>query len=248
MENRSWRTESLVLSLSTFGEGHRSAMLFTPDNGLVQAAVFGGPKSRLRSRVSPWQTGTAWLYTDPVRNLVKITDFEVQAWREGLRENLVRTWCASLCTELVTRSHGIHDWTLVNAFLDGIAVSGETECRLGLLRFLWRILSGAGLCPDGDSCVRCGAGLSVQNGVVFYSPFEEGFVCSECIHQDEQRLPLSAEALGYLVSVTRLRPSEVRAIPLSHDAYTELRSFLFFLLNRMVGGSMKTLETGDGIL
>lgn len=248
MSNRSWQTESLVLSLSPFGEGHRNALLLTRNQGLVHAAVFGGPKSSLRARVSPWQTGTAWLYTDPVKNMVKITDFDVLFWRQGLRENLVRTWCASLCTELITKSHGVTDWTLVNAFLDGIAVSDETECRLALLRFLWRILSGAGLCPDCESCSRCGAGISGKNGVLYYSPYEDGFVCPDCAHRDEQRILLSREALDYLMAITRLKPSEVRAIPLGYGAYAELRSFLFFLLNRMVGSPLKTLETGEGIL
>lgn len=248
MRNRSWRTEALVLSLTTFGEGHRSALLFTPDHGLIHAAVFGGPKSRLRARVSPWQTGTAWLYTDPVKNMVKITDFDVQAWRQGIREDLVRTWCASLCSEIISRSHGTVDWTLVNAFLDGISVSEETECRLGLLRFLWRILTSAGICPDYTGCVRCGAGTMLKNGVLYYSPHEDGFICADCAHPDEQRIPLSSEAGRYLAAIHRLRPSEVRAIALSQESYTELKGFLFFLLSRMIGSSLKTLETGSGIL
>lgn len=248
MAPRSWRTEALVISLSPFGEGHRSARILTPENGLLYAAVFGGSKSRLRGLVSPWQTGTAWLYTDPVKKTVKITDFDVHFWRQGIRENLVRSWCASLCTELITRSHGNTDWVLVNAFLDGIAVSDEDECRRGLLRFLWRVLLGAGLCPDCACCTRCGAGTNEESAVLYYSPYEDALVCAHCVRQEESRFPLSREARHYLDSIVQKRPSEVRALPLGTDAYSELRSFLFFLLSRMVDGPLKTLETGEGIL
>jgi len=159
MANRSWSTEALVLSLSSFGEGHREAHLLTRENGLVRAAVFGGAKSKLRALVSPYQSGTVWLYTDPVKKSTRITDFDVVSWRPGIRENLIRSWCAAFCSEVITRSHGIADWRLVNAYLDGIAVSDEDECRRGTLRFVWRILESAGLCPDLTLCTRCGCGL-----------------------------------------------------------------------------------------
>lgn len=156
MADRSWTTDALILTLTAWGESNREALFLTPDKGLQRASVFGGAKSKLRAQVGPWQTGKLWLYTDPVKKSTKITDIDVTAWRQGIRESLVRTWCASLCAEVVSRSHGNADWRVVNAFLDGIAVSDDDECRRGLLRFIWRHLIGAGVNPETGRCARCG--------------------------------------------------------------------------------------------
>lgn len=253
MANRSWTTDALILSLSTWGEGNREALFLTPEGSLQRASVFGGAKSRLRAQVGPWQTGKLWLYTDPVKKSTKITDIDVKAWRQGIRESLVRTWCASLCVEIVSKSHGSADWRVVNAFLDGISVSDDDECRRGLIRFLWRYLLGSGLNPDTARCGRCGADADRTLGdpfrsVLFYSPHEDGFLCPDCARREERLFPLSPPALLYLDAVERLSPSETRSLPLEREPYGELRSLLFFLLSRAMGGPLKTLETGEGIL
>jgi len=246
MSNRSWSAKALVLSLSTFGEGNREALLLTEERGLVRAAVFGGAKSKLRALVSPYQTGTAWIYSDPVRKSAKITDFDVQSWRPGIRESLVRTWCAAVCAEIVTRSHGVADWRLVNGFLDGIAVAGDDECRMGILRFIWRILAAAGIAPDVSRCSRCGA--TPQNTVLYYSPLDDSCACERCARPEERGFPLSGEATRYLVAIDELSPGEVRSIRLPEGDYADIRGFLFFLATRMIGGGLKTLETGEGII
>ncbi|ULQ60641.1 DNA repair protein RecO [Brucepastera parasyntrophica] len=199
MANRSWSTEALVLSLSSFGEIHREAILLTKDQGLVRAALFGGAKSRFRSLVSPFHTGTVWLYSNPVKNSTKITDFDVTAYRAGIRENLVRSWCASLAVEIVSRSQGIVDWVLVNSFLDGVAVSDEAECRRALLRFLWRLLVSAGVKPDMEECLRCGE--NKENEVLYYFPHEDGCLCSNCARPEDRHFRLSPDSCSYLFTV-----------------------------------------------
>jgi DNA repair protein RecO (recombination protein O) len=246
MSNRSWSTQALVLALHPFGEGHREALLLTKENGLVRATVFGGAKSKLRALVSPYQTGTVWLYTDPVKKSTKITDFDVVSCRQGIRENLVRSWCAALCVEIVTRSHGNSDWRLVNAFLDGISVSGEDECRRGLLRYLWRSLSAAGLAPEMDSCVRCGK--KTTNGIVYYSHYEDACICADCARNEETRFPVSPAGAAYLKAAVHAEPHAARVLPLGEEDFANLRLLLFFLVSRMVDGPLKTLETGEGII
>ena len=144
------------MSLSAFGEANREAAVLTEERGLVRAAVFGGPKSRLRAAASPYHFGRMWFYTDPVKKTTKVTDFDVQKWREGIRESLVKTWCAALCAEVVLRSQGITDWRLVNGFLDGINLSADNACEPALIRFLWRVIAAAGLRVDVEACARCG--------------------------------------------------------------------------------------------
>lgn len=252
MSSRSSVTQALVVSLSTFGEGHREASLLTPDRGIVRAAVFGGAKSRLRSLVSPWHTGTAWLYSDPVRHTVKITDFDVTDYRQGLRESLTRSWCASVCTEIIARGRGTADWRLVNGFLDGLALSGDDDARLALLRFMWRTLVEAGLAPDIGRCAHCGAAISGgaigENGVFYYSPHEDALSCMRCARDGERSLIVPGAAAAYLEAVDRERPSVSRSLALDEASRAALRDLLFFLIARMLDGPLKTVETGEGII
>lgn len=250
MASRSWSSQVIVLSISSFGENHREASVLTKEKGLIKAAVFGGAKSRLRSSVAPYHSGQMWFYSDPVKKTNKITDFDVKQWRENIRENLVRTWCASLCTEIVLRSQGTCDWTLINAFFDGINVSEENECKSAVIRFLWRTVILSGFRVDIETCSRCGRdyGGEQANSVLWYVPQEDGCVCGGCAARSERIFPLSDESRFYLHAVETCRPGISRSITLSMQAYTQLREFLFFITARMLGGKIKTLEAGAGIL
>ena len=76
------------------GDTAREAFFLSREEGLVRAAVFGGPKSKLRAYISPFNSGTLYLYHDPVRNTNKATDFDCRAWRPGLRERYERVMAA----------------------------------------------------------------------------------------------------------------------------------------------------------
>lgn len=250
MASRSWSSQSTVLTLSPFGENHREASVLTEDRGLIKAAVFGGAKSKLRSTVAPYHSGRMWFYSDPVKKTNKITDFDVNTWREHIRENLVKTWCAALCTEIVLRSQGVCDWILVNGFFDGINASGEAGCKTAVIRFLWRTVCAAGLRVDIEKCARCGADYSGsrQNNVLWYVPGEDGCVCADCSGAEERFLPLSDEGRRYLHAVESREPNVSRSMPLSPHAYTQLRDFLFFVTAGMLGGKLKTVDAGAGVL
>ena len=169
MSNRSWNTEALVLSVSSFSSDHRNVSLLVPqEHGctIVPATLFGGARSKLRGMVSTYQSGQVWLYSNQIKNSNKITDFSVSAYRMELRESLARSWCAAVCSEITIKTCGTVNWQLVNAFLDGLCVSDDEGCERGLLRFLWRLLQTAGVAPDIFHCGTCGAEIvSVGAGI-----------------------------------------------------------------------------------
>ncbi|UTC66936.1 MULTISPECIES: DNA repair protein RecO [unclassified Treponema] len=269
MANRSWSSEALVLSLKTFGEGHRNALLLLPDTEhsckLIDAAVFGGPKSKLRSMVIPYHTGEVWIYSNPIKNSNKISDFKVSDYRIGLSDNLTRIWCAAFAAELAVKLKGNIDWQIINSFLTGLAVSSENECRKALLRFLWRVISLSGLAPDMEHCCRCGVrtsgaesktdalttnaedfSYSVKNS--FFVPHEDSCVCEVCLDKHEPAFPLSGESLLYLFAVQNLIPKISRGLNLSEQAYAELKDFLFYLIRLAAGSNFKTLESCNFLL
>ncbi|UTY30199.1 DNA repair protein RecO [Treponema putidum] len=269
MANRSWSSEALVLSLKTFGEGHRNALLLLPDTEhsckLIDAALFGGPKSKLRSMVIPYHTGEVWIYSNPIKNSNKISDFKVSDYRIGLSDNLTRIWCAAFAAELAVKLKGNIDWQIINSFLTGIAISSESECRTALLRFLWRVISLSGLAPDMEHCCRCGIRISSKMAETdclnknisdssyaeknsFFVPHEDSCVCSSCLYKHESAFPLSRESLLYLFAVQNLIPKISRELNLSDQGYAELKDFLFYLIRAAAGSNFKTLESCDFLL
>lgn len=274
MSNRSWNTEALVLSVSSFSSDHRNVSLLVPqEHGctIVPATLFGGARSKLRGMVSTYQSGQVWLYSNPIKNSNKITDFSVSAYRMELRESLARSWCAAVCSEITIKTCGTVNWPLVNAFLDGLCVSDDEGCERGLLRFLWRLLQTAGVAPDIFHCGTCGieiatnaagwgsscaeiatdaeiatnaASCPAETCCAVYSPAEDECFCSSCRRFDAHTFPLSAEAFRYLYAVTEKAPGYSRHLPLSPAAYGELKRFLFFLTEKMAGAPLKTFQMG----
>ena len=158
-----------MLSVSSFSSDHRNVSLLVPqEHGciIVPATLFGGARSKLRGMVSTYQSGQVWLYSNPIKNSNKITDFSVSAYRMELRESLARSWCAAVCSEITIKTCGTVNWQLVNAFLDGLCVSDDEGCERGLLRFLWRLLQTAGVAPDIFHCGTCGIEIARSAEVV----------------------------------------------------------------------------------
>ncbi|AEE16521.1 DNA repair protein RecO [Treponema brennaborense] len=261
---------ALVLTSRQAGEDNRIITLLSPVLGVFDAMLYGGRKSKLRALVSPWHSGTVWLYTDESKKSIKITDFDPNVFRPSLRENLFKNMAASLATELAVKTKAAGEygscWTLVCAFLDGLEFSSEAEGRTGLLRFLWRYLGLLGVKPDADCCVRCGSPLtgtqpdeegrqaaaeSVHNPsgcAIVYSAAENGFICRECTGTSDTGFHIPEDGVRYLQTVDGGEPKAARHCPLTRSAFEQLRLLLFYLVSSAAGGKLKTLESGAGIL
>ena len=173
-----------ILKIALTGESNRLVTYLTGKNQIATSTLYGGPKSKLRSLVSPFHAGTLYIYTDPVRKTSKITDFDVSAFRPSLREDLYKNWAATLCSELVLKTFAGGQvegnvFALVNGFLDGLDLVSENESRIGTLRFLWRYLGELGLQPDVTECFSCGTEFdrNEESESVMYSAGENGFLC-----------------------------------------------------------------------
>ncbi|ADD72741.1 recombination protein O [Treponema pallidum subsp. pallidum str. Sea 81-4] len=254
MASRSWYAQALVLSLSAFGEGHKSVTLFVrlqDEAFILRAALFGGAQSKLRGLVIPYTTGRVWVYSNPRTSMHKIVDFSVTHSRVALRDSIVRVWCAAICVDIIEASKGTISWTLVTAFLDGISLSSDGACKHALLRFLWRVLIGEGVAPNITSCSRCATQYAVSvSGVsrVAYLTQGESFVCAACAAPAEHRFELNAEAWHFLNTVKECTPRHARALVLSQESYCELKQLLFCLITKMSGKKLKTLEHAHAVL
>ena len=256
---RNFSTPALILSTQISGENNRRVTIFSPDEGIHFATLYGGPKSKLRSLVSPMNSGVIYLYRDEVKKQTKITDFDVKNCHLSFRENLFKTYASSLVTEILikTRCAGSSKeaWRIVNGFLDGIELSSEDDSRLGLIRFLWRYLALLGVRPDSAVCCSCGISLhstkftsdSLSQRYTF-SPFENGFCCPDCSSMEKGSFYLSKPAITYLEAISSLSPRDVRNITVSGKTLLEMKNLVYNLIEQNCGSKLNSLESGIGIL
>lgn len=270
--SRTSQTEAIVFSVKPQGENNSTVRLFTKE-GLLYATLYGGPKSRLRPRVSQWNSGKVWLYTNEQNGSVKISDFDVKNYHLSFRTDLYKNFAASLAAEIVLKTNcaGSADkcFYLTGGFLDGLEIANDSQSQTGLIRFLWRYLELLGIQPNASSCALCGRKISDnadssmdrdktsnENGAS-YERNENGFVCAECYaahgfgteaEMRESVFYLSGEAVQYLEAVSEMSASISRSLPLSISAHSELKRLLFFLIENACGTKLKTFESAGGIL
>ena len=251
--NRSRSTQAIILSLHTSGENNTSVTLLTPEDGLVYATLYGGPKSRLRSYVAQWNQGKIWLYSNPEKNQIKITDFDVEKYHASFSQNLFKLYAASLVAEIAikTRAAGSPEqcFRLICGFYDGMELCNEEQSRLGLIRFLWRFLELMGIQPPVHSCGLCGRSFLDENfakqGISYYNINENNFICSDC---GEGSFSINNSALQYLLALSVLSPAEARKLQIDKSGFEEIKQIIFFLIENSIEQKLNSLESGLGIL
>ena len=150
---RNFTYQALTLRLKPSGESNREAWFLTAEDGILKATVFGGPKSRLRSHVAPFHEGTLIIYHDPVRDSRKVSDFDVQSWRPGLRELWERAMAADAVAETILYSQGGGgNWSgalkLSGEVLDALSEADAASCQAIALYFFWHWAHILGVRPD----------------------------------------------------------------------------------------------------
>ena len=102
--SHSFSTPALIFSIKPLGENNSSVCFFTETEGILYATMYGGHKSKLKSLVSPWNSGIAYFSKSTTTQFLKITDFEPKNYHLSFRQNLYKFWSASLAAELVIKT------------------------------------------------------------------------------------------------------------------------------------------------
>ena len=191
MAQRTSSFDSVVLRSRESPSGARIITLLSDEAGLVDAFVFGGPKSRLRSLASPWHEGRAWIYRDSAKDFVTLRDFDAIREFPGLRTDLDAISAASLAAEFIMATSALGgDWMdAKNLFVDFVQALDtlvlEHHSRLKasvdrcVILFCVRAIQAMGLMPDMGECSAC-AGAIRPDAVHSYSRRYGGFMCTAC--------------------------------------------------------------------
>ncbi|MDR2481032.1 MAG: recombination protein O N-terminal domain-containing protein [Spirochaetaceae bacterium] len=154
--NRFKTDSALVLRTKHTGESNREAYFLTSSAGIIRAVVYGGPKSKLRSFVSLFHSGVLYLYHDPVRDSYKVTDFDVEVWRPGIRESYERTITGAAIAETILAGHGGGvSWrealVMANTSLNALEIADTTVTNRIFVHFLWKWAEILGVRPENSS-------------------------------------------------------------------------------------------------
>jgi DNA repair protein RecO (recombination protein O) len=199
---RNYSYAALVLRARPAGESNREITFLTAEEGLIRATVFGGPKSRLRAHTAPFHRGKLWIYRNPAKDFMKVTDFDVQVWRPGIRELYERAMAASAVAETVlTAQGGGGGWeetlSLTDKALDALDQADEAACRRVILHFLWNWAEVLGQRADIGLCASC-ACEAPEDGLLWYSLRDGTFVCPSCAALPAADDAPERETAGYL--------------------------------------------------
>lgn len=241
----------------------------TADAGLVDVFVFGGPKSKLRSLAAPYSAGRAFVYHDPVKDLSKLSDFDVREPFSGLREDLRKIWAAGLVAELLQKtSGGGGDYPLVLGLaldtLRSLEALPSERADYPALLFIWRMLGITGLMPDSSACASCGHDLEAGASSV-YAEEMGGFLCSSCARagpwaadgpQDRPELPewtgrhypLTAGALRWLQRSGEIPFMMAARTGLDAESLEGLKALVYHLARKAAEGPLASLQAGLDIL
>lgn len=256
---RNISSECLILNVTQQGENNRTVTLMNASEGIFYATLYGGGKSKLKSLVSPFNRGIAYLYRDESKNQCKLSDFDVKKYHPTFRESLYKSFAAALAGEIVLKSKcagsPAEAYRITNGFLDGMDLSDENNSKIGMIRYLWRYIELSGLKPDVIHCCQCGqsflSGKIGERGLIYegaYSESDNGFVCNDCTSMNDKMFVLGKSAFTYLEAVSSLSPSEVRKIIVDGATMTQMKNFCFYMIQAVLGCKLNTMESGIGIL
>jgi DNA repair protein RecO (recombination protein O) len=228
---RSSSCSALVLRVRSFGESNREASFLSAEEGIISATLFGGPKSKLRSHVSPFNSGTLWIYRDPAKDFRKVSDFDVLSWRPGLRELYERSNTASLIAGTILAGHGGGGaWRaaldLAGGVLDALESADEACCERLLLYFLWSWAGIVGNQLDPGRCTSCAC--EAGDDEVLWFMFGEGFLCKSCALRERPAggILLGAGARRWLLAVQQRPPAEIARYSLDAVSLGELKALV----------------------
>lgn len=250
MADRNQSIDALILSSKDLPSGHRVITLLGAETGVVDAFVFGGAKSSMRSSASPFIFANIKIYHDPVKQFIKVTDLSILESFFGIRDEYEKIMGASLISELVIKTAGcggeyaqVLELTL--RALRSIEIARESKAIV--LAYLWHVLRIMGLGPDMDHCSHCGLPLAPKNseehGGFFMSDVQEGFQCSACArggtwHSDSVR--------KYLGSVMESEIESVAGLDIPFEILVEIEQIVLPLAQLATEGSLQTLKRMDG--
>jgi recombinational DNA repair protein (RecF pathway) len=104
---RYWNTQGIVLKNYPIGENHLGCLIATENRGNLQVILHGGAsaKGKLRRGSEVLSEHRFFLYEDPKKSSIKVTDLDNSIQLDLLRNSLIGYTCATLGAEIMIHIH-----------------------------------------------------------------------------------------------------------------------------------------------
>ena len=234
---RSLRTEAVVLRHSDWGEADRLLTIFTSYKGKLRAIAKGVRKlnSRKAGHLEPFTLVNLMLARG--RDFWIVTQAEMVESFSHLREDLHLTGAASYLIELIDRFtyEEQENHPLYQVLVESIKhLDGGEDVFIVTRYFELRLFDHLGYRPQLASCVNCGKEIKPEDQ--FFSFEKGGILCPGCGTTANKVNPISMNALRYLRHFQRSSYTEVIKVkipaPIQKEMETILREYITYLLER----------------
>ncbi len=237
-QERSFRTQAIILKRRDIGEADRVVTILTPSHGKIDVVAKGARKP------TSHKTGHVELFTraDMLvhlgRGLDIISQVEMVAPYIPLREDLTRGAYASYSAELLDRfvaeGEEYHNdlFQLLDDTLDRL--SNDSDPRLAVRYYEVQLLDLVGFRPELTDCVV--SHEPVQPEDQFFSYALGGVVTPGFSHESSMTVPINVTTLKLLRHMQRSPYSHVKSLKIGGELHDDvervLLGYITFLLER----------------
>jgi DNA repair protein RecO (recombination protein O) len=248
-QERTFRSEAIILSRTDFGEADRLLVIFTPRHGKQRAIAKGARKPAARKSGHVELFARTDLLLHRGRDLLIVSQAEMTEPYLPLREDLTRTAYANHAAELLDRFTTDEDEAESAALFDLLDVTlrrlcGESDLRIAARFYEMRLLDLAGFRPELARCAL--GGEAIQPEDQFFSVREGGVICPSCGGPlpEEAAMPISRYGLHALRALQRESWERVQALKLNEPLHLEIERVM---LGYLVALLEKRLQSVDFI-
>jgi DNA repair protein RecO (recombination protein O) len=226
-QERTFRSEAIVISHKDWGEADRMLWLYTRKLGKVQAIAKGVRKMRSRKagHLEPFTCSNLMFARG--RTFLIVTQAETVAPFLDLREDLLKVGYAAYISELLDRfTYEEDDNQLIYQLLKDTLtrIDGEPEPYPAVRYFEIHLLDLLGYKPELTNCVNCDSLIQPEDQ--FFSISLGGVVCPRCGSRIQDARPISMNTLKYLRHFQRSSYREAARATLSPELNRDLEQFM----------------------
>ena len=226
-QERTFRSEAIVISHKDWGEADRMLWLYTRKLGKVQAIAKGVRKMRSRKagHLEPFTCSNLMFARG--RSFLIVTQAETLAPFLDLREDLLKLGYAAYISELLDRfTYEEDDNHLIYQLLKDTLtrIDGEPESYPAVRYFEIHLLDLLGYKPELTNCVNCDSLIQPEDQ--FFSISLGGVVCPRCGSRIQDARPISMNTLKYLRHFQRSSYREATRATLSPELNRDLEQFM----------------------
>ncbi|HEX3049699.1 MAG TPA: DNA repair protein RecO [Aggregatilineaceae bacterium] len=242
-QERSFRTDAIILRRQDFGEADRLLLLLTPEHGKFRAIAKGTrkPIARKTGHVELFALVDMLIATG--RELHLVTQAETKEPFLRLREDLIRGVYANHFVELLDRFTAEQDasqseYTLLVNALSWLCE--DSDPRLVARYYELALLNRAGFAP---SLHQCGIGQEEIEPVdQYFSPFDGGVVCPEHYAGFQRGVPISLNALKTLRYLQTRPWDAVKVLNLPATLHLDLERLMLAYITYLLEQRLQSVE------